>query len=706
MKRSKDIGYNIVTPDGKISTRGGDKEECKNSRRRLNFDTDSNEERSELTLSQQQERIISEIEIPSFGRKVVRVTAAAGTGKTTTLLHIAKHACELGHKTITYLTFNRESADDAEKKLLRYLTSHNTKIFASTIHSCAMRLNSGVENRSQVKIMNDGKMKSFIAEVFKDDINEYLTKCFRNIALRLDKNKEYQNQKNQKEKIEKEEKKVFEKIVYFLFKQLTQFCRSEISLKDLKDPKTWNRVYYPARLFHQRNKDFQEYDKECPWFADIIHNQWDEKLKHINSFDLEMKRAQLSKLEIPDTTCILLDETQDCDACQIDWIHHQSNLGKQLFLVGDAAQTIYSFRGAKSRFMMSIDSNIDLNLTKSWRFGSSIAKVANSILFAKEYSPQTLEWTSRLWLPYRIQGNDLIDDSITGETIIDKWNNKNHPITIIARKNATLFSQAIYSLTSHHGQINDSLKELSSEIMPKIHLNGRGKESGTAKFKDTVKYIEELYDLYKASQLDQTSIQLNKRRFPEFNGKLWTWSEFVREVKDSELNRYVAAIGIVEEFQLMTLHALDIFQRHVLSGHYGADEADIILSTVHAAKGMEWDWVQVCDDFEFQMEVKERDGRYQFNATSWGDEINLLYVACTRAKKLLSIPNFLVTFYRQCDTLHSNIHTIGQGSIDDEIIPVFGCDSIYECKKLWNELIGRFWCEMNIRNSITNELLG
>ena len=44
--------------------------------------------------------------IPTHG-EIVRVTAAAGTGKTTCLVHVARRLIELGHKRIHYVTFNR-----------------------------------------------------------------------------------------------------------------------------------------------------------------------------------------------------------------------------------------------------------------------------------------------------------------------------------------------------------------------------------------------------------------------------------------------------------------------------------------------------------------------------------------------------------------------------------------------------------------------
>ena len=61
-------------------------------------------------------------------------------------------------------------------------------------------------------------------------------------------------------------------------------------------------------------------------------------------------------------------------------------------------------------------------------------------------------------------------------------------------------------------------------------------------------------------------------------------------------------------------------------------EADYTVSTAHRSKGLEWENVALCNDFPdvFALEGDEYD-----------DELNLLYVAATRAKKTLVI-NYIV----------------------------------------------------------------
>ena len=151
---------------------------------------------------------------------------------------------------------------------------------------------------------------------------------------------------------------------------------------------------------------------------------------------------------------------------------------------------------------------------------------------------------------------------------------------------------------------------------------------------------------------------MNATRFPEFDGRHLTWDAFYKEVEDRELVKYSASIQVVTTFREKTLEAMDIFKREVMDKNYSADEADIILSTCHAAKGMEWDNVHLCEGFLDIAKVKAEDTEnktWQFDMKKYGDEINLLYVACTRAKKLLCVPAPIQKLLQDFDAVHDMI---------------------------------------------------
>jgi len=142
---------------------------------------------------------------------------------------------------------------------------------------------------------------------------------------------------------------------------------------------------------------------------------------------------------------------------------------------------------------------------------------------------------------------------------------------------------------------------------------------------------------------------------------------FISEVEVRELNRYVATIAVVSKFKGQTLEAMELFERQVMENNYSVEEADVVLTTCHAAKGMEWDNVQVCDEFFNIVKVNDEGSlvldnanktsrkSWQFDMKNYGDDANILYVVCTHAKKILGIPTSIKNLFQDCDILHDLI---------------------------------------------------
>lgn len=104
---------------------------------------------------------------------------------------------------------------------------------------------------------------------------------------------------------------------------------------------------------------------------------------------------------------------------------------------------------------------------------------------------------------------------------------------------------------------------------------------------------------------------------------------FYKEVaNDSQDPEMLRSIQIIEQYA-KDLPAL--FAKLRLNAVADELEASVTLSTAHRAKGLEWDAVQLAEDFSFE----------PFNPNNsreaWEDEMNLLYVACTRAMQVLAL---------------------------------------------------------------------
>lgn len=109
------------------------------------------------------------------------------------------------------------------------------------------------------------------------------------------------------------------------------------------------------------------------------------------------------------------------------------------------------------------------------------------------------------------------------------------------------------------------------------------------------------------------------REFDDFND----FKSIAKATKDNEMSR---AITLLKNFEPPPKCIELILQQTVDDEH----DADITLSTAHRCKGLQWDAVLLNNDFldVLDPQLKDEDRI---------DEINLLYVSSTRAKKLLVI---------------------------------------------------------------------
>ncbi|KAK1747683.1 hypothetical protein QTG54_001646 [Skeletonema marinoi] len=311
-------------------------------------------------------------------------------------------------------------------------------------------------------------------------------------------------------------KKAYDQVIFWLAKSFNSFCIKEMTLEELKDEKNAFRHYYPfkASIFkpgevadklgfplalYSSERSYKFYADQCVVLWEHIVNNG---IAHLT----RDKTSTINEVRIPGSV-LLVDECQDLDACQVDLIAKQLQYGTAIFFVGDAAQTVYSFRGAKSSNYMSLPNAIDMCLNKSWRFGPSIARIANVPLFAKEYSPQTNNYLfkqKKQWLPYRIEGaRGEEESSITTDSLLGK-SNEVGTITFIARTNYALMFKAMEIMGL--GALDDDSDgdEIMSKMMPaihvplhldnvpKFHINGEGDLSGLKRWRKTSKEIRHL----------------------------------------------------------------------------------------------------------------------------------------------------------------------------------------------------------------------
>ncbi|EEB07719.1 DNA helicase I [Schizosaccharomyces japonicus yFS275] len=302
---------------------------------------------------------------------------------------------------------------------------------------------------------------------------------------------------------------------------------------------------------------------------------------------------------------ILFDEAQDFTRCMVDVIYRQKHA--RIVIVGDAHQCIYGFRGADAcAFNETLyPSTKQLYLTKSFRFGNSVAAMANFVLSLKG---------ERVKLCGAQQ--DTVYRMAYAGINMDPNNERQRfiPHTIIFRTNKELI---LHSLR---------LAVALPKNIPIVILGSMKK---------------------KAFQLLRSGADLAHGRRPTYPKlrEFPTWNAFETHIKKSaeEDPELSLVYDLAEElFSDEFVNKLECCEQR-LNTSSDDDNNGVILTTAHQAKGLEWENVQLGDDF-----------RPKFDSISYTripysrflqEEINILYVALTRAKKNLILNPMLTKYY-------------------------------------------------------------
>lgn len=167
---------------------------------------------------------------------------------------------------------------------------------------------------------------------------------------------------------------------------------------------------------------------------------------------------------------------------------------------------------------------------------------------------------------------------------------------IITRTNAMLVGMVV--------------RELENEGRPYV-------EGGT---QELLRLLEGVSALQRNQRCDQ----------PEFFG-FKNWREFQEFATSDEGAEWRMLVGLVEEY------TVDALIQTLSSVAENPRESTVILSTTHKAKGREWDHVELAEDFN--VEVKDKDEPLKDYER---EELRIMYVALTRAKQSLFVPEVLL----------------------------------------------------------------
>lgn len=383
--------------------------------------------------------------------------------------------------------------------------------------------------------------------------------------------------------------------------------------------------------------------------------------------------------------CVLIDEYQDTNTLQAEILYQLSPEGKGLTVVGDDAQSIYAFRAATVRNILDFpkrypDATI-VTLEQNYRSTQPILESTNRVIgLSRE------RFTKNLWSE-RAEGERPVlvnceDDSDQAEYVIRR---------ILEHREAgvDLRRQAVLFRASHHSMLLEA--ELARASIP-FHKYGGLKFVETAHVKDLMAFLRlaenprdevagaRLLPLLpgigpgKARQLMAMLLESGGRfeAWAEWKppaGAAKLWPKFVALVRDlaATTEDLASQLHRVRKFYAPLLEAKydhveprvrDLEQLEVIASRYRSrarmllemtldppsstqdlagppvlDDDYLVLSTIHSAKGLEWDAVYVIHaaDGNIPSDMSTKDPE------QIEEERRLFYVALTRAKNWLYV---------------------------------------------------------------------
>lgn len=285
---------------------------------------------------------------------------------------------------------------------------------------------------------------------------------------------------------------------------------------------------------------------------------------------------------------VMVDEKQDLNDAMYALIDGFTNNNPSVKVIsfGDPCQQIFGFRGASKRFLSE---DYHFKLTTSHRFGKRLCQLSNNLMSNQEISYYTPIHSKT--------DNTVIEQFLSYQQLVKHINNGNRP-TYISRYNMTLWHM---------------LKFLS--------LNGFTCALSGGVDSSELNFLKALHELKNNGTTRHHSL------------KNLSYESYLRAAKVNDDKSSLLACKFVESIDVDSQHDLFEIMSNAIKP---ANQAQILLTTVHQAKGLEFKDVWISRDFPKTM---SEDGKFINKIKR--EEAHLIYTAITRARNSLTIPDDL-----------------------------------------------------------------
>jgi len=597
----------------------------------------------------------------THGEGPILVIAGAGSGKTRTLVYRMAYLIEQGiaPESILLLTFTRRAAQEMLHRAGELTAGSCRRVMGGTFHATAnillRRYGHHIDIGSNFTIIDRGDAEGII-NLLKSSLGMAgAGKRFpsKRVVMNL-----ISGAINKAASIEQ--------LVYQEQIHLTEF---------IPDFYTINQHYRQFKLDH----GLMDYDDLLVYWKKLL-------------MESDQARTDLSNR----FRYILVDEYQDTNQLQADIVRLLAHTHNNVMVVGDDAQSIYSFRGADfyniMRFPEQFPGAKIVKLEENYRSTEPILQLTNAVIANAEQKFTKTLFTS---ITGGVRPQLIVAANEAAEArYITREIKRRHEEGTSLDDMAVLFRSGFHSY------------KLEIELAAQgIDFDKRGglKLTESAHIKDLLAFFRIVINPWDNLSWNRILLQLDKVGPKTANKILETiretdapmealakyrpgpaWKEQFTQLNTMLTRLVQPAQSPSDQFDLVMTYYEPVFQKiyyddypkrrrdldqfKVLIAGYGdlqsfvddtaldppdvsngenmleVDSQRLILSTIHSAKGLEWDTVFVIGLAEGRFPHQHAVPGEQFE-----EERRLLYVACTRAKKqlFLTYPREMMTADRQ-----------------------------------------------------------
>ena len=332
------------------------------------------------------------------------------------------------------------------------------------------------------------------------------------------------------------------------------------------------------------------------------------------------ERADVASIVRKQYRSFVVDEFQDVNLLQARLLDLWLGGRHDVCVVGDVAQTIYSFTGASPDYLTGFGRKHPgariVELTRDYRSTPQIVTLANDVLARSSQREGTVRLSSQrdggAQVTYRTYDDDRAEAEGVAASIADliAGGMAPHSIAVLMRTN---------------GQSQAFEEALGARGIPVAVAGGKPFFA-----RDDVRTAISRLRAAAAAATDDGSVGEIVRDV--LSGVGWAPEAPSGQAGSERWSNMNAIVGWADDSQAETLAAFVAELDERVAYQVEPDKSGVELATIHAAKGLEWDAVFLVGVAEGLLPIS-----YAKTAAAREEERRLLYVAVTRARDLLTL---------------------------------------------------------------------